>query len=289
MLCKASCATRATAGSGRWSSWPAPPRRAGCDRGQRARAERRPLQQLCRLRAGAGPPPGELHAVLSQPTDDPAFRPETVTAADLDGWADGVIEQIERAMPALRRLADGVAEDEVATAHGMWWRARRSWRSGAPPGRVGCRSAADPRARRLPPGPGAGDRRRRLPDRLRGRAGEADGAASRAIVGLRDVAGMLRSFDYAAATASSRLHSNSERTTERREMLVEQFRSRAGADFLAAYREVLEASPHPWAPRAAEHRCSTCSCWKRPPTRSVTRPPTDRTGSASRSAGSTRS
>ena len=70
--------------------------------------------------------------------------------------------------------------------------------------------------------------------------------------GLRDVAGMLRSFDYAAATASSRLHSSSERTAERRETLIEQFRARAGADFLAAYREVLEASPHRWAPHAAE-------------------------------------
>ncbi len=69
---------------------------------------------------------------------------------------------------------------------------------------------------------------------------------------LRDVAGMLRSFDYAGATASSRLHSNSERVTERREKLIEQFRAQAGADFLSSYREVLEASDTPWVPRAAE-------------------------------------
>ena len=34
----------------------------------------------------------ELHAALAPPTDDPAFAPESATAADAAAWADGVRE-----------------------------------------------------------------------------------------------------------------------------------------------------------------------------------------------------
>jgi maltose alpha-D-glucosyltransferase/alpha-amylase len=69
---------------------------------------------------------------------------------------------------------------------------------------------------------------------------------------LRDVAGMLRSFDYAGATAASRMESGSETVNVRRAHLLDRFRLNAGNDFLGAYREVLEASPTPWIPREAE-------------------------------------
>ena len=63
---------------------------------------------------------------------------------------------------------------------------------------------------------------------------------------------MLRSFDYAGATAASRLESGSEATNIRRAHLLERFRTNAGNDFLAAYREVLESSATPWISRQAE-------------------------------------
>ena len=195
----------------------------------------------------------QLHEVFSQPTDDPAFQPEVVERADLEGWAEGVIEQIDRAIPALRKLADGPADDDTATV------ARAV---------VERQAQLQDLVRRLAAS-GVGALRTRVHgDFHLGQVlvvgGDAflidfEGEPAKSMEqrrahssGLRDVAGMLRSFDYAAATASSRLHSNSERVNERRETLIEQFRNRAGADFLAAYREVLEASDHRWAPRAAE-------------------------------------
>jgi maltose alpha-D-glucosyltransferase/alpha-amylase len=63
---------------------------------------------------------------------------------------------------------------------------------------------------------------------------------------LRDVAGLLRSFDYATATAREGRAAASPQTAERRTALLEQFRGEAGATFLDAYREVAYAAPRAW-------------------------------------------
>src|SRR3954447_18809143 len=46
----------------------------------------------------------ELHAVLSQPSDEPDFTPEPVTDEVLAEWAEGAIEQIDAAMALLAKL-----------------------------------------------------------------------------------------------------------------------------------------------------------------------------------------
>jgi maltose alpha-D-glucosyltransferase/alpha-amylase len=69
---------------------------------------------------------------------------------------------------------------------------------------------------------------------------------------IRDVAGLLRSFDYAAATAAPGRTAASAGTEERRMSLLGRFREAASAAFLAGYREVLAGAERPWVKQASE-------------------------------------
>ena len=78
--------------------------------------------------------------------------------------------------------------------------------------------------------------------------------------GLRDVAGVLRSFDYATAAAASSPATSalSPQAAERHVVLLEQFREQAGRVFLDAYRATLENAVNPWVGRPRRRRCSIC-------------------------------
>jgi maltose alpha-D-glucosyltransferase/alpha-amylase len=69
---------------------------------------------------------------------------------------------------------------------------------------------------------------------------------------MRDVAGAVRSFVYAAATAASGRAVASPRAEDRRGALLERFRSAAIEAFLQAYRQAHAAAPHRWTPESAE-------------------------------------
>jgi maltose alpha-D-glucosyltransferase/alpha-amylase len=68
---------------------------------------------------------------------------------------------------------------------------------------------------------------------------------------MRDVAGLLRSLDYAAATAASGRTPLSEKAAERRAKLVEKFRVGATRAFLDCYQATLAAAPRPWISEVA--------------------------------------
>ena len=69
---------------------------------------------------------------------------------------------------------------------------------------------------------------------------------------LRDVAGLLRSFDYATATARLGRGGASPQTAERRIALLEKFRIEAGQTMLDAYHAVAHAAPRRWVDPADE-------------------------------------
>ena len=69
---------------------------------------------------------------------------------------------------------------------------------------------------------------------------------------MRDVAGLIRSFDYAVATAARRRAATSQRADERRYAILERFRTVATAAFLEAYQETQEAAPRRWISQDAE-------------------------------------
>ncbi len=194
---------------------------------------------------------GELHAVLSAPTDEAAFSPEPATPEVLEAWAHGAIEQIDMALTALERVKEWPNPQAEARAKALTHHAD------------GLREAAHKLA-----AAGTGS----LQTRVHGdfHLGQVlvvqsdaylidfEGEPARTMeqrrakqCAIRDVAGLLRSFDYAAAAALPGRVAATPTASSRRAEILERFRTGAEQAFLGAYRTVLEASPVKWvAPKA---------------------------------------
>jgi maltose alpha-D-glucosyltransferase/alpha-amylase len=186
------------------------------------------LQQAATL----GRRTAEMHRALATPTDDPAFRVEPMRAADLQAWRAGVRRQAEAAFAALAGSEEGRAvlerrEDILARIDAMTDFTPTSARSrlhgdyhlgqvlvvkddwfiidfeGEP-----ARALDERRAKRSP---------------------------------LSDVAGMLRSFDYAAHSAAARAPDAD--TAARMRPHLTLWRDAASAAFLDAYRSSAAGSP----------------------------------------------
>ena len=193
---------------------------------------------------------GELHAVLSQPSDDPQFAPEPADDAVLASWGNGAVEQIDAAIVLLGRVTEW--PDEVTRAHAETLTNNADRLRDA--------------ARKL-----AMQTRGALRTRVHGDfhlgqilvvQGDAfiidfEGEPARTMderraksSPLRDVAGLLRSFDYAAAAAAPGRVAASEQASQRRQTGLHEWRTRASATFLDAYRAVLDGAERKWAPSA---------------------------------------
>ena len=181
----------------------------------------------------------EMHAVLSRPTDNPDFTPEEADAASLAEWADGASEQITLAVQALGDSTEPAAiwlRDNLdalkKAAHQLAAQATGALRTRVHGDfHLGQVLVVQDDAFIID---FEGEPARTLPQR-RARSSP-----------LRDVAGLLRSFDYAAFAAAPGRIATTVQAGERRQEILESFRAVASERFMAAYREVLHATDRPW-------------------------------------------
>ena len=195
------------------------------------------LESYCVFSSQLGRRLAEMHAVLAQPTDKPAFSPETATRADTAAWAERITAQLEIALEALSGRKHWGCTGSAEAVAGLLDRRE------ALEAQVTERTAA-----------GQGGLRTRIHGDLHlGQvlvtAGDVtlidfEGEPSKPLearrakdLPLRDVAGVLRSFDYAAAMALHGWTDSAEGAQARAEALTSAFRRLAAKTFLDGYRE----------------------------------------------------
>ncbi|HWB48505.1 MAG TPA: maltose alpha-D-glucosyltransferase [Stellaceae bacterium] len=193
----------------------------------------------------------ELHAILAAPTDNADFAPAPATGADGAVWAEGVRAQLEAALGALAAVrnwpdeSSGEAARLLQERHPALNRAVDELAKAAA-GTLKTRTHGDFHLGQILVSSGdahiidfEGEPARPLEER---RAKSSP---------LRDVAGLLRSFDYAVAAAASRSEGPAQNAPSNTTVL-DRFAANASAAFLAAYREVHAESPRRWASEANE-------------------------------------
>ena len=186
----------------------------------------------------------EVHAALARPSDDPAFAPEQATKQDGAAWAAAAAEGLERAFELLAHR-EGAADEQTDALVKTVTEQRKPLlaalrRIGAAGGAVlKTRVHGDFHLGQVLVAEGdavivdfEGEPARSLDER---RAKTSP---------MKDVAGLLRSFDYAAAALP--LEGGAEPSAERRRALLEKWQHAATSAFLNAYRAVAAEQPNPW-------------------------------------------
>ena len=187
---------------------------------------------------------GELHVALATPTSDPAFAAESFTQADLDAERKRVTEQAQDAVHTLREALGSVPEETRAQAEAL----------------IHHSAAVDRLLQGLDGDPAAFGQRIRihgdyhLGQTLRSRSDfvfvDFEGEPARTLEErrrkqspLRDVAGMLRSFSYAANSALQRVAQRRPDAVEALRPWTVLWENASSAAFLQGYTGAVAARP----------------------------------------------
>jgi maltose alpha-D-glucosyltransferase / alpha-amylase len=208
-------------------------------------AQTSPFESYANFTATLGRRLGQMHAVLAQPSKDPDFSPEPATKDDIAAWSEQAAEEVGRALDLLAK-ADGFTEAQTAQVEALVARrddlmARIPQLAAAGTGVLRTRIHGDLHLGQvLVAGADVqiidfeGEPRKTL-DQRRAKTSR-----------LRDLAGLLRSFDYAAyEVARSARQSGGEDREARTQDLLNQFQEEAKAGLLAGYGAGLGADQPP--------------------------------------------
>ena len=196
-----------------------------------------PEDELARFAAMLGRRLGEMHAALASPTDDPDFAPEQATEEHGRGWAQGARAQLEAAFEVLGTHASWTDRETAETAERLLQQreallAKVDQLAMAGVGSLRIRIHGDFHLGQVLVAQGdvyivdfEGEPAKPLDQR---RAKNSP---------LRDVAGLLRSFDYVCAFASTEGPGDlSEAAEARKDQILTNFCPTSYAAFLDAYR-----------------------------------------------------